>query len=258
MDESDQRPRLRYRRVILKLSGESMRDDGSGESISPEMLRGIARQVREVHELGVEMGLVIGGGNIWRGLPASERGMDRATADSMGMLATVINGLALQSYLEQAGLETRLQTAIDMKSVAEPFIRRRAIRHLERGRIVIFAAGTGHPFFSTDTAAALRANEIGAEALLKATKVDGVYDRDPARDPGAVRYEVVSHGEALARRLRVMDSTALSLCMDNHMPIIVFDMRVPNNIKNAVLGHSVGTLVLTDTDDRPTPEETER
>ncbi len=183
--------------------------------------------------MGVEIAIVIGGGNIWRGLCASHRGMERTTADYMGMLATVINGLALQSALEQMGLPTRVQTAIQMENVAEPFIRRRAMRHLEHGRVVIFVAGTGNPFFSTDTTAALRANEIGAEVILKATKVDGIYTADPMKDPKATRYDRITYTEALAKRLTVMDSTAFSLCMDNKMPIIVFDMMTPDNIKNA-------------------------
>jgi uridylate kinase len=196
-----------------------------------------------VKDLGVEIAVVVGGGNIWRGLSANHGGMDRTTADYMGMLATVINGMALQSALEQMGVVTRLQTAIGMANVAEPFILRRAIRHLELGRVVIFGAGTGNPFFSTDTTAALRANEIRAEVILKATKVDGVYDSDPKTNPKAKRYETVSYTEALTKRLRVMDSTAFSLCMDNRMPIIVFDMTRPDNIKRVVLGEKVGTLV---------------
>jgi uridylate kinase len=203
----------------------------------------IARQIQAVRDLGVEIAVVVGGGNIWRGLSANHGGMDRTTADYMGMLATVINGMALQSALEQMGVVTRLQTAIGMANVAEPFILRRAIRHLELGRVVIFGAGTGNPFFSTDTTAALRANEIRAEVILKATKVDGVYDSDPKTNPKAKRYETVSYTEALTKRLRVMDSTAFSLCMDNRMPIIVFDMTRPDNIKRVVLGEKVGTLV---------------
>ena len=203
----------------------------------------IAEQIKEVHELGVEVALVIGGGNIWRGLSASDRGMDRATADYMGMLATVINGLALQSQLEEIGVPTRVQTAIEMKNVAEPFIRRRAMRHLELGRVVIFVAGTGNPFFSTDTTAALRASEIGAEVIFKATKVDGIYDCDPNKNPDAKRYETLTFSEALTKRLQVMDSTAFSLCMDNKVPIIVFDMMNGKNIRDAVLGKAVGTIV---------------
>jgi uridylate kinase len=203
----------------------------------------IAKQILPVRDLGVEIAIVIGGGNIWRGLTASHRGMDRTTADYMGMLATVINGMALQSALEQIGVVTRLQTAIEMANVAEPFILRRAIRHLERGRVVIFGAGTGNPFFSTDTTAALRASEIRAEVILKATKVDGIYDSDPKTNPNAVRYETVTYTEALGKRLKIMDSTAFSLCMDNRVPIIVFDMAVPQNVKRIVCGEKVGTLV---------------
>jgi len=233
----------KYRRIVLKLSGEALREHGSHETISPSIVTDIARQIKQVSELGVEIAVVIGGGNIWRGLSASHRGMDRTTADYMGMLATVINGMALQSALEQLGVVTRLQTAIEMANVAEPFILRRAIRHLELGRVVIFGAGTGNPFFSTDTTAALRASEIRAEAILKATKVDGIYDSDPKANPNALRYDTVSYTEALTRRLKIMDSTAFSLCMDNRVPIIVFDMGVPNNIKKVVCGGKVGTLV---------------
>src|SRR5467141_495626 len=236
----------KYRRIVLKLSGEALRESGSQETISPAIVTNIAKQIQEVRELGVEIAVVIGGGNIWRGLSASHRGMDRTTADYMGMLATVINGMALQSALEQLGVVTRLQTAIEMANVAEPFILRRAIRHLERGRVVIFGAGTGNPFFSTDTTAALRASEIRAEVILKATKVDGIYDSDPKTNPKAVRYETVSYTEALTKRLKVMDSTAFSLCMDNRVPIVVFDMSNPQNITKVVCGEKVGTLVTAD------------
>src|SRR6202140_2177295 len=232
-----------YKRVVLKLSGEALRETGARENISPQIVREIAERIKEVKELGVQTSVVIGGGNIWRGLSASHRGMDRTTADYMGMLATVINGLALQSALEQIGVVTRLQTAIEMANVAEPFILRRAIRHLELGRVVIFGAGTGNPFFSTDTTAALRASEIRAEVILKATKVDGIYDSDPKTNPNAVRYETVSYAEALGKRLKIMDSTAFSLCMDNRVPIIVFDMATPQNVKRVVCGEKVGTLV---------------
>jgi len=232
-----------YRRIVLKLSGEALQERGSKENISPQIVREIAERIKEVRDLGVQIGVVIGGGNIWRGLSAAHRGMDRTTADYMGMLATVINGLALQSACAQIGVETRVQTAIEMKNVAEPFIRGRAIRHLELGRVVIFVAGTGNPFFSTDTTAALRANEIGAEVILKATKVDGVYDSDPATNPKAKRYERISYGEALSQRLQVMDSTAFSLCMDNKIPIVVFDMNKPGILRDAVLGRKVGTVV---------------
>src|ERR1700720_3222019 len=200
-----------YKRIVLKLSGEALRERGAKENISPAIVREIAERIKEVKALGVQTSVVIGGGNIWRGLSAAHRGMDRTTADYMGMLATVINGLALQSALVRAGVETRVQTAIEMKNVAEPFILGRAIRHLELGRVVIFAAGTGNPYFSTDTAAALRASEIGADVILKATKVDGIYDRDPNTDPKAKRYDQISFSEALTKRLQVMDSTAFSL-----------------------------------------------
>jgi uridylate kinase len=236
----------KYRRIVLKLSGEALREPGSHETISPAIVTNIARQIQEVRQLGVETAVVIGGGNIWRGLTASHRGMDRTTADYMGMLATMINGMALQSALEQLGVETRLQSAIEMANVAEPFIYRRAIRHLEVGRVVIFGAGTGNPFFSTDTTAALRASEIRAEIILKATKVDGIYDSDPKQNPNASRYETVSYTEALTKRLKVMDSTAFSLCMDNRVPIVVFDMSNPQNITKVVCGEQVGTLVTAD------------
>jgi uridylate kinase len=233
----------KYRRIVLKLSGEALREPGSHEAISPLVVNDIARQILQVRDLGVEIAIVIGGGNIWRGLTASHRGMDRTTADYMGMLATVINGMALQSALEQIGVVTRLQTAIEMANVAEPFILRKAIRHLELGRVVIFGAGTGNPFFSTDTTAALRASEIRAEVILKATTVDGIYDSDPKLNPKAVRYDSITYAEALGKRLKIMDSTAFSLCMDNRVPIIVFDMATPQNVKRVVCGEKVGTLV---------------
>ncbi|MGI8432375.1 MAG: UMP kinase, partial [Chthoniobacterales bacterium] len=204
-----------YKRIVLKLSGEALREAGGRDTISPQIVKEIARQVQEVFALGVQISIVIGGGNIWRGLAASHRGMDRTTADYMGMLATVINGLALQNQLEQSGLVTRVQTAIAMENVAEPFILRKAIRHLEQGRVVIFVAGTGNPYFSTDTTAALRASELGADIILNATKVDGIYDRDPNLHPDATRYDRISYTDALTKRLQVMDSTAFSLCMDN-------------------------------------------
>jgi uridylate kinase len=232
-----------YKRIVLKLSGEALQQRGGRDNISPPVVREIAERIKEVHELGVQVSVVIGGGNIWRGLSAADRGMDRTTADYMGMLATVINGMALKSALDQLGVETRVQSAIEMKNVAEPFILGRAIRHLELGRVVIFVAGTGNPYFSTDTTAALRASEIRAEAILKATKVDGVYDRDPNVDPTAQRYERITYTEALTKRLQIMDSTAFSLCMDNKIPVIVFDMNKPSNIRDAVLGRKVGTLV---------------
>jgi len=232
-----------YKRIVLKLSGEALQERGARENISPSVVREIAVRIKEVHDLGVQTSVVIGGGNIWRGLAASNRGMDRTTADYMGMLATVINALALRSTLAEMGVATRVQTAIEMKNVAEPFILGRAIRHLELGRVVIFAAGTGNPYFSTDTTAALRASEIRADVILKATKVDGVYDRDPNTDPNAQLYEQITFTEALAKRLQIMDSTAFSLCMDNKIPILVFDMNKPSNIRDAVLGRKVGTLV---------------
>ena len=232
-----------YKRIVLKLSGEALRERGAKENISPQIVREIAERIKEVKTLGVQTSVVIGGGNIWRGLAASHRGMDRTTADYMGMLATVINGLALQSALVQIGVETRVQTAIEMKNVAEPFILGRAIRHLELGRVVIFVAGTGNPYFSTDTTAALRASEIRADIILKATKVDGIYDRDPNTDPSAKRFERLTFSEALTQRLQVMDSTAFSLCMDNKIPIVVFDMNKPSNFTDIVLGKQVGTTV---------------
>lgn len=234
----------KFRRILLKLSGEALREKGATETISPEIVSRLAKDIHEVHQLGVEVGIVIGGGNIWRGLSASHRGMERTTADYMGMLATVINGLAIQAAIEEFGVQTRVQTAIRMDSVAESFIRRRAVNHLAEGRIVIFVAGTGNPFFSTDTAAALRANEIGAEVLIKATKVDGIYTADPMKDPKAKRYDQITHAEALSKKLAVMDSTAFSLCQDNRMPIIVFDLFTPGNLKNVVLGKKVGTRVI--------------
>jgi uridylate kinase len=232
-----------YKRIVLKLSGEALRERGARENISPQIVREIAQRIKEVHDLGVQTSVVIGGGNIWRGLSASHRGMDRTTADYMGMLATVINGLALQSALVQAGVETRVQTAIEMKNVAEPFILGRAVRHLELGRVVIFVAGTGNPYFSTDTTAALRASEIRADIILKATKVDGIYDRDPNVDPNARRFDRLTFSEALTQRLQVMDSTAFSLCMDNKIPIVVFDMNNPSNFTDIILGKKVGTIV---------------
>ena len=244
--KSAKAPTPKYKRIVLKLSGEALKARGSLDNISPEIVQQICTQIKEVHALGVEVAVVIGGGNIWRGLSASHRGMERTTADYMGMLATVINGLALRSALEQMGLQPRVHTAIEMDSVAERFIRERAMDHLSDGKIVIFVAGTGNPFFSTDTTAALRANEIGAEVILKATKVDGIYTADPFKDPTATKFDRITYSEALARRLSVMDSTAFSLCMDNKMPIIVFDMMKSDNIKRVVLGKAVGTLVTSE------------
>jgi uridylate kinase len=232
----------KYHRVLLKLSGEALGGE-NGVGICPEFLQEMARQIAEVREMGVQVVVVVGGGNIFRGASGAGRGIERATGDYMGMLATVINALALQDALEKLGVATRMQSAIAMSQVAEPFIRRRAVRHLEKGRVVIFGGGTGNPYFSTDTAAALRANEIGVEVILKATKVDGIYDSDPKLHPEAKRYEQISYGEALSKRLRVMDSTAFSLCMDNKMPIIVFDLFKEHNLRRVVLGERVGTLV---------------
>jgi uridylate kinase len=240
-----------YKRIVLKLSGEAMQERGARDNISPTVVREIAERIKEVRDLGVQVAVVIGGGNIWRGLSASHRGMDRTTADYMGMLATVINALALRSTLDQMGVEARVQTAIEMKNVAEPFILGRAIRHLELGRVVIFAAGTGNPYFSTDTTAALRGSEIRAEVVLKATKVDGVYDRDPNTYADARLYDRLTFTEALTKRLQIMDSTAFSLCMDNKIPIVVFDMYKPGAIRDVVLGRKVGTLVS----DEPQPSK---
>jgi uridylate kinase len=231
-----------YRRIVLKLSGEALAGS-QGYGIDPPMLERVAAEVREVAALGVQVAIVIGGGNIFRGIAASAGGMDRATADYMGMLATVINALALQDSLEKVGLQTRVLSAIEMRAVAEPYIRRRAMRHLEKGRVVIFAAGTGNPFFTTDTAGALRAVEIGADAIMKATKVDGVYSADPKLDKSAQRLERLTYIEVLNRGLQVMDAAAISLCMDNKLPIIVFDLTRSGNIKRIVLGEPVGSIV---------------
>ncbi|NJK89795.1 MAG: UMP kinase [Myxococcales bacterium] len=236
---------LKYRRILLKLSGEALA--GDGKSISPTILQRIGEEVVSARSLGVEVALVIGGGNIFRGVSASTEGMDRATADYMGMLATTINALALQDALERLGIQTRVQSAIAMQQIAEPYIRRRAVRHLEKGRVVIFAAGTGNPYFTTDTAASLRAMEINAGVIVKATKVDGVYDRDPMVHEGARRFRSVSYLETLNRGLKVMDSTAISLCMDNKLPIIVFAMDRPGNLQKVAIGEDVGTLVSSGT-----------
>lgn len=233
---------LRYRRVLLKISGEALAGS-AGFGISADAVGTFAREIQEVHELGCELALVVGGGNIFRGLAGSAFGVDRATGDYMGMLATVINSLALQNALEKLGVSTRVQSAIAIQEVAEPYIRRRATRHLEKGRVVIFGAGTGNPYFSTDTAASLRAMEIGAEVILKATKVDGVYDSDPHKNPSAIRYRELTYIEVLNRELKVMDSTAISLCMDNALPVIVFNLLEAGNIRKAVLGDSIGTIV---------------
>jgi uridylate kinase len=231
-----------YKRALLKLSGEALMGDQQF-GVDPAVATRIARDVGEIQGLGVETAIVIGGGNIFRGLAASARGMDRATADYMGMLATVINALALQDALEQQGVNTRTVTAIEMRAVAEPFIRRRAIRHLEKGRVVIFAAGTGNPYFTTDTAAALRAMEIKADVILKGTKVDGIYTADPMIDTAATKYDTISYLQVLERQLKVMDATAISLCMDNKLPIVVFNLRQPGNIRKVVLGEAIGTTV---------------
>jgi len=231
-----------YQRVLLKFSGEALMGS-QGFGIDPAVVERIASEVVEVRDLGVQVALVIGGGNIFRGLNASIRGMDRATGDYMGMLATVINSLALQDCLERRGAVTRVMSAITMQQVAEPYIRRRAIRHLEKGRIVIFGAGTGNPYFSTDTAASLRAMEIGAEAILKGTKVDGVYDKDPVKHADAVRFAQVSYLEVLQRNLKVMDSTAISLCRDNSLPIVVYDFTKPGNTRRVICGEDIGTKV---------------
>ncbi len=233
-----------YRRILLKLSGEALHS-ANGSSINTAFTHDIAAQVKEVQKLGVQIGLVLGGGNIFRGTgaTANRRGIDRTTSDYMGMLATVINSLALQDALEKQGCFTRVQTAIHMEELAEPYIRRKAIRHLEKGRVVIFAGGTGNPYFSTDTAAALRAIEIGAEVVLKATKVDGVYSADPNRDKKAVKFKTLSYIDVLNKGLKVMDATAVSLCMDHHLPIVVFNLTQPGNIKRVVLGEPIGTVV---------------
>jgi uridylate kinase len=227
---------------MLKLSSEALAGQ-QGYGIDPDIIMGIAREIREVVDLGVQLTIVIGGGNIFRGLAASSAGMDRASADYMGMLATVMNSLALQDALEKAGVITRVQSAIEMQAIAEPYIRRRAVRHLEKGRVVIFGAGTGNPFFTTDTAASLRAIEIGAEIILKATKVDGVYNTDPAKDKNAVKYDQLSYLDVLKQGLEVMDSTATSLCMDNDLPILVFDLTTSGNIQRVVCGEQIGTVV---------------
>lgn len=237
--------RKRYKRVLLKLSGEALMGD-KGYGIDSKVVEDMALEIKDIAQLGVEVAVVIGGGNIFRGVEASVKGMERASADYMGMLATVINGLALQNSLEKLGIPTRVQSAIEMRELAEPYIRRKAIRHLEKGRVVIFAAGTGNPYFTTDTAAALRAMEIGAEVILKATKVDGVYSSDPVKDPKAIKYDTITYLDVLKKGLAVMDSTAISLCMDNNLPIIVFNVRQKGNIKKIISGKRIGTLVGND------------
>lgn len=243
--------KAKYKRVILKLSGEALAGD-QGYGIEQDTLNLIARQVKEIHNMKVEVSIVVGGGNIWRGIAGSEKGMDRAIADYMGMLATVMNALALQDALEKHEVDTRVQTAIEMRQVAEPYIRRKAIRHLEKGRVVIFASGTGNPYFSTDTAAALRAAEIEAEVILMAKKVDGVYDADPVTNANAKKYQKLSYRKVLTKQLGVMDSTAASLCMDNNIPIIVFNLTKEGNIYKVITGEKIGTYVGRDVDDSGT------
>ncbi len=233
---------VKYRRILLKLSGEALAGD-QGYGISPEVITGIAAEIREVVAMGVEVAVVIGGGNIFRGLAASSKGMDRASADYMGMLATVMNSLAMQDALEKQDVVTRVQSAIDMQQIAEPYIRRRAVRHLEKGRVVIFGAGTGNPYFTTDTAASLRAMEINAEVILKATRVDGIYTADPAKDKNAVKLNDLTYLEVLQKGLQVMDATATSLCMDNNLPMIIFDLTQRGNIMRVVCGEAIGTIV---------------
>jgi len=233
---------LKFKRILLKISGEAMMGD-KGFGIDPYTVDYIAKEIKKAVSTGIEIAIVIGGGNLFRGVEASVKGIERASADYMGMLATVINALALQNSLENHSIPTRVQTAIEMKELAEPYIRRKAIRHLEKGRTVIFAAGTGNPYFTTDTAAALRAMEIGADAILKATKVDGVYSSDPAKDPTAKKYDIVTYIDVLKKGLSIMDSAAVSLCMDNNLPIVVFNLRGESNIKKIIEGKKIGTLV---------------
>src|SRR5574340_674073 len=232
----------KYKRILLKVSGEALMGD-KGYGIDAKTVDFLAKEIKGVYSMGIQLAIVIGGGKIFRGVQASLEGMERAAADYMGMVATVINALALQNALEKYSIPTRVQSAIEMKELAEPYIRRKAMRHLEKGRVVIFAAGTGNPYFTTDTAAALRAMEIGAEVIIKATKVDGVYSADPMKDPAAVKYDRLSYLDVLQKNLKVMDATAISLCMDNNLPIIVFNLNVSGNIKRIVLGATVGTLV---------------
>jgi len=234
----------KFRRIVLKLSGEALKNSASGEPIDAAILARVCQQLKEVHDLGVQVGVVVGGGNIFRGLSGMRsKGTDRATGDYMGMLATVINGLALMDGLERLGVQVRVMTAIPMDKVAEPYILRRALNHMEKGRVVIFVAGTGNPYFSTDTTAALRASELGAQVLMKATKVDGIYDKDPKKFSDAKKFQTITYLEALSRRLDVMDSAAFSLCLDNNIPILVFDLEAPDSIRKAVLGQSTGTIV---------------
>ena len=242
MNAKTKRKNPKFKRIVLKISGEALQGKRT-YGIDADIVASVARQIKEVVDLGVEVALVVGGGNIFRGLVATSHGMDRAAADYMGMLATVINGLALQDAMEKIGIFTRVQTAIAMQELAEPYIRRRAIRHLEKGRAVIFVAGTGSPYFSTDTTAALRANEIGAQVILKATKVDGIYSADPKKDKNAKKYDQLEYIEVLKMGLKIMDATAISLCMDNNLPIIVFNLTKAGNIKRIILGEKIGTIV---------------
>ncbi len=244
MDASAQGNKTRYKRIVLKISGEVLRSPESGEPIDGTILHRVSQEIKSVYELGVEIGLVVGGGNIFRGLSGAEkRGVARTTGDYMGMLATVINGMALMDCLEKMNVPVRVVSAIEMNRVAEPYILRRVTRHLEKQRVVIFVGGTGNPYFSTDTTASLRANEIGAEAILKATKVDGVYNKDPMLHEDAVKYDEIGYSEALKLRLKVMDATAFAMCMENNMPILVFSLNEPGSIRRAVLGDKIGTLV---------------
>jgi len=243
--KSKNKPKVKYRRILLKLSGEALMGQRS-YGIDASTVDFMANEIKGIHDLGIEVAVVIGGGNIFRGVEGSVKGMERATADYMGMLATVINALALQNALEKTGVTTRVQSAIEMRELAEPYIRRRAVRHLEKGRVVIFAAGTGNPYFTTDTAASLRAMEIGAEIILKATKVDGVYSADPVKDPDAKKFKRISYIDVLKKGLNVMDSTAISLCMDNALPIVVFNVRKKGNIKRVMEGKNIGTIVKMD------------
>lgn len=245
MNSPKTKSKPKYNRILLKLSGEALQGP-EGYGMSSKALDTISDEIVEVHGLGIEIALVIGGGNIFRGVAGSETGIDRSTGDYMGMLATVINALALQNSIEKRGLNTRVQSALEIKQVAEPYIRRRAIRHLEKGRVVIFAAGTGNPFFTTDTAATLRALEIGADLILKATKVDGVYDKDPLKHKDAVKFKELSYMEVLQKELKIMDATAISLCMQGNIPIIVFNLFESNNIKRAIMGEDIGTKVRSD------------
>lgn len=233
---------LKYKRILLKLSGESLMGE-KGFGIDHRVLEFFSGEVKQVHDIGVQVGIVIGGGNIYRGLSASDQGIDRVTGDQMGMLATMINSLALQNAIEHRGIYTRLMSAIHMEEIAEPYIRRRAVRHLEKGRVIIFGAGTGHPYFSTDTAAALRAVEIGADVIVKGTRVDGVYDSDPEKNPDAFKFDSISYLDILKKNLRVMDLTAVSLCQENHLPMVVFNMDKPGNLLKLVTGENVGTVI---------------